>query len=186
MINSVSPDKNFSYKDPGWLKKMYHDNKKSALDIARTCNVDKKTILYHMRKHGIQRRTRINSVTLSHEQGKVKYGARAGMKGHPISEKTREKMNEGIRKKWEGHKTNHGSGYVVVRSGGKQRLEHRVVMEKHIGRKLNNEEDVHHINGNKKDNRVENLHLFKDRSSHSYYHKMKELGKEVELRYEYK
>jgi len=44
--------------------------------------------------------------------------------------------------------------------------EHRLVMEKKIGRRVHRNEDVHHINGDKLDNRVENLKLMKH-SEHS-------------------
>jgi hypothetical protein len=55
------------------------------------------------------------------------------------------------------------NGYRLVSVNGSAVYEHRVVMERSIGRALRPEETVHHINGDRSDNRVQNLELWSSR-----------------------
>ena len=104
--------------------------------------------------------------------------------GKKRSEESKKNMREAQRKAHNGGiRHNQGRGYrqIIVddyhprkkdRKGGNYIFEHILVVEKNIGRFLEKHEIVHHIDKDKQNNNIDNLHLFsgKDNKESSQMH----------------
>jgi len=107
-------------------------------------------------------------------------------KGSQLSKQSKDKISksleklrlEGKRFNWKGGKRKHIGGYIEIHSSNlpkrsdknkKYILEHRLVVEKQIGRYLKSEEIVHHI-GKRNDNRPNMLIAFVNSSAHGRFH----------------
>lgn len=124
-----------------WLHQKYVEEKLSMPQIARLSHCNTRTIGFWMKKFNIPARTLSESVKLKKMCGKDhsqrKGGRRISSEGYVLTYAP-------------GHPNKHKNKYM---------FEHRLVMEKHIGRYLHPWETVHHKNGIKDDNRIENLKL---------------------------
>ena len=62
------------------------------------------------------------------------------------------------------------NGYVYIKLNRKYYLEHRIIMKEILGRKLKIDEQIHHKNHIKTDNRPKNLRLFDSNANHVQFH----------------
>jgi endogenous inhibitor of DNA gyrase (YacG/DUF329 family) len=67
---------------------------------------------------------------------------------------------------WKGGTYVHKGYLRFSRNDLKRKLVHRHIMEIHLGRNLEKNERIHHINGIKTDNRIENLVVCKNNAEH--------------------
>jgi hypothetical protein len=141
----------------------------SIPDLFKECGIPKSTIRYCLKKNNVLRSNK-EGIVLAGKQGKL-----STTKGKTRIFNDEWIKNIGIgRKKW-GETFAKGitlkkSGYLEHTNGvNKGKHAHIVIMESYLNRKLNKNEVVHHIDGNKQNNCVENLQVM-TRSEHSSLH----------------
>jgi len=130
------------YEDAEWLRQKYWGEELTLAQMATIVGVDPNTVLNWMIKHNISRRSKSE-----------------GRRGDKNSN-------------WKGGRRK-SQGYILIYApdhvnSDKRNyiLEHRLVMANHLGRPLESWEIVHHKNGIKDDNRIENLVLLPQQAEH--------------------
>lgn len=94
--------------------------------------------------------------------------ARNPIRGLPATPRQLEaarKRGDLIRNTGKGHRCK-ATGYVIIYVDRQRLLQHRYVMSQHLKRPLSSHEVVHHINGVRHDNRIENLQLCESHTDH--------------------
>lgn len=153
-----------------YLREEYITKRKDMHEIARESGYAVGTIYNYMKKYGIKSRPTMT------EETRIKIGLSNKGKikniGRIVSPETRAKISQTQKgrvykpSKYGGHSRKRTDGYIKVyvplhphANKDGYVMEHILAMEKHIGRYLEKDEVVHHINHNRSDNRIENLQL---------------------------
>lgn len=138
------------------LEEMY--THMTITQIASIFDCSHATVLNYMKRYDIPRRKHsekfIHGQEFSKEFIEAQEAAGKTGEGHPA---------------WKGGSFIDKQGYRHIYVDGKYRREHRLVVEKLLGRKLTGDEDVHHKDKDRLNNDPENLEVL-DKSTHNELH----------------
>jgi hypothetical protein len=152
------------------LNTLYNEKMLTQSEIAELKGCGMSAVIRWMHRQGIKTRSKSESNRLCYQRGRW---------GGP-----RKEVN--IRRKPNGYlflRLYSDHPYYSMVNHDKVVLIHRLVMAQHLGRPLLPSEQVHHINGVRDDNRVENLKLVSadEHSTYSHFCKDCPLRKEIRL-----
>ena len=193
-----------------YLKQKYITEKLSMNKIATMVGCSESTIRYYLKKYNILIRNHSDAVKGENNPFYNKHHSESTKKkiskimkekyvgkNHPFygkhhSEKTKRKISKSLKgsnnPNWKGGMVKNGGGYIRIysphhpyKNNQGYVLEHRLVVEKTLGRYLKLTEEIHHINHIRDDNRIENLMVFNSKSAHIRYHKNPKLVRNKEI-----
>ena len=132
----------------GMLERLYHAEKMSQWDIARVLGVTQGAVFYWMKRYGVPARSHDDSLIVMGKSGRF-----SGEKNP----------------RWNGGRHINSQGYVLVRmpqhplSDNRGYVkEHRLIWYEAMG-PIPAKAHIHHINGDKTDNRLENLEMLSNK-----------------------
>lgn len=142
---------------------------KSIPDICNGTHHTKSSIRNFLKSSGVLR-TRSEAIKLAAKQGKLGSGNRG--KKRTFTKEWKENISKSKKGKGKGFSIK-PSGYIEITMGeNKGRLQHIIIMEGLIGRRLYSNECVHHKDENRSNNNIDNLELM-TRSEHAKFHAIK-------------
>jgi hypothetical protein len=187
------------YNNSKWLREQYLDNKLPIREVAKLSNSTGTTVRKYLKRFNIPTRTihdpyyrqpsnkdyikfrnyewlyqKYVVEHLSTEKIANSIGAKTGTILHWLRRFNIPRNNQYTGKL---HPNWKGGEYFTKRTGRfyinrdkRVITRYRYIVEQIIGRKLSSKETVHHINGNRIDDRPENLYLFSSEQKHQTYH----------------
>ena len=121
-----------------YIVKLYTKDKLSTCIIAEKTGLTAQGIYNRLLRAKVKTRTFKEALQLASQMGRKK---------QQMGEKNA---------RWKGGKYTNKNGYIELNINGKHFTEHRYIWEKHNG-KIPKGWIIHHLNGNRSDNRIENL-----------------------------
>ena len=156
------------------LSKLYITENLTMREISQRLGLSIGSVYNYIHKYAIPAREQYKGMLGKHHSEETKALISKRHTGRVISEESRRRMSESMKKGGIGHKKKRRDGYIAIYFPDHPKcakdgyiMEHDLIMECLIGRTLRDDEVVHHINKNRDDNRKENLQLmtFKEHSA---------------------
>lgn len=137
----------------------------TAENIARSIGISGTHVVRIIRSCGIVTRDIGSSISIGHSNPETRKKMSDAKLGKPLSDAAKEKLRSFVgpkRKSWKGGVTTSAGGYLMYTSSPENgdranRLVHRVIVEEHIGMRLNSDIHVHHKDRDKQNNDISNL-----------------------------
>lgn len=156
------------------LYALYVEQRKPMWRVAQELGVAVGTVYNYIKRYEIPTRDTADYPATEKQRETWKMIGRRG-KGRRLSAETRRKISISHFKGGIGHKKKRSDGYIAIYFPDHPKataegyvMEHVLVIEAVIGRHLNEDECVHHINEKRDDNRKSNLKLM-TKSEHMSY-----------------